>query len=191
MRVIAGLFKGRKLERIETPGIRPTSDRVKEAMFSILNDNILDSIFLDLFAGSGGVGIEAYSRGAAEVVFIDSNPDSIKILKKNLAKIGLMEDIEVYNTDYKIAISKLGSRAKKFDIIFIDPPYNKSIPVEAINKIYEKNILSRNGIIIIEHDIKELMPEKVNIYELHKRKKYGNTQLSFYMIDENDRGGIK
>ena len=191
MRVIAGLLKGRKLERIDTLGIRPTSDRVREAMFSILNNNVLDSIFLDLFAGSGGVGIEAYSRGASEIVFIDSNPDSIKILKKNLFKIGLAEGIEVYNTDYKIAISKLGSRAKKFDIIFIDPPYNKNIPIEAINKIYENDILSRKGIIIIEHDIKEFMPEKVNIYKLHKRKKYGNTQLSFYVNNENDMGGTK
>lgn len=187
MRVIAGLFKGRILERIETQSIRPTSDRVKEAMFSILGDKVINCSFLDLFAGSGSVGIEAYSRGAAEVVFIDSNKDSIKVLRNNLVKIGLKEGIEVYNTDYSNAISKLASRRKIFDIIFLDPPYKQNISFDAIKKIFKNNILSSYGIIIIEQNVKEFTNEEIYTYKLIKKKIYGNTQLSFYVFNEVDR----
>lgn len=187
MRVIAGLLKGRRLERIDTSDIRPTSDMVKESLFSILSDKVINCSFLDLFAGSGSIGIEAYSRGADEVVFIDSSSESIKVLKRNLNKTDLKEGIEVYNTEYSNAINKLGSRSRKFDIIFIDPPYNKCIPVEAMKKIYENNVLHNNGIIVVEHDIRDSMPEKVNSFILYKRKKYGNTQLSFYMSNEDDK----
>ena len=187
MRVIAGLLKGRRLERVDTSDIRPTSDMVKEALFSILSDKVINCSFLDLFAGSGSVGIEAFSRGADEVVFIDSSSESIKVLKRNLNITGLKEGIEVYNTEYSNAINKLGSRSKKFDIIFIDPPYNKCIPVEAMKRIFENNVLSQNGIIVVEHDIRDSMPEEVNSFILHKRKKYGNTHLSFYMNSEDDR----
>lgn len=187
MRVIAGLLKGRRLEKVDTPDIRPTSDMVREALFSILSNEVIDCSFLDLFAGSGGVGIEAYSRGAGEVVFIDSSPESIKVLKRNLIKTNLTEGIEVYNTDYSNAINKLRSRLRKFDIIFIDPPYNKNIPIEAMKKIFENNILYKEGVIIVEHDIKDPIPEVINSFKLHKRKKYGNTQLSFYVINEDDR----
>lgn len=189
MRVIAGLLKSRKLETIDTNYIRPTSDRVKEAMFSIIGDLVVYCRFLDLFAGSGSIGIEAYSRGAAEVVFIDSCPDSVKVLKRNLLKTGLVDkvEIEVHNTDYSNAINKLKRRGKIFDIIFIDPPYNKNIPLEAVEKISENNILSKEGTIIVEHEIRDPMPEKISSYKLHKKKKYGNTQLSFYVVNEDYR----
>ncbi len=189
MRVVAGLLKGRKLETIDTNYIRPTSDRVKEAMFSIIGDLAVHCRFLDLFAGSGSIGIEAYSRGAAEVVFVDSCPDSVKVLKRNLLKTGLVDkvEIEVHNTDYSNAINKLKRRGKIFDIIFIDPPYNKNIPLEAVEKISENNILSKEGTIIVEHEIRHPMPEKISSYILHKKKKYGNTQLSFYVVNEDYR----
>jgi len=187
LRVIAGLLKGRKLLEIKAQNIRPTSDRVKEAMFSILGNRVINCRFLDLFAGSGSVGIEAYSRGADEVIFIDSNKESIKVLKDNLTITGILDSIEVYNTDYSNAINKLTEKKKLFDIIFIDPPYKKDIAYDAVKKIFKSNILSNYGIIIIEQSKKDFVHEKIEAYELVKRKTYGNTLLLFYLSKVVDR----
>lgn len=181
MRIIAGLLKGRRLQGIKAHNIRPTADRVKEALFSILGDRVINCRFLDLFAGSGSIGIEAYSRGAAEVIFIDSSRDSIKALKGNLDKIGLSDSFEIYNTDFSTAIDKLAEKKKLFDIIFIDPPYRKDIVYEAVKKIFKSNILSNCGIIVIEQGIKDIIYEKIEKYDLIKRKSYGDTLLLFYM----------
>ena len=180
MRVIAGFYKGRRLERIQNDSIRPTSDRVKEALFSILGEKIINCRFLDLFAGSGGIGIEAMSRGAEEVIFIDSSWDSIKILKNNLKNIGLEDKAEVYNTSYTNGINKLSLRKKQFDIIYVDPPYKSNFSHNALKRIFKDNILAEYGIIILEHSIKESLEEEIVEYELFKKKTYGNTQLLFY-----------
>lgn len=184
MRIIAGFFKGRKLEKINVEGIRPTSDRVKEALFSILGDAINNSIFLDLFAGSGSIGIEAYSRGAAEVIFVDENRKSIEILKSNLNRVGMEKDIQVFNTDYKNAIYRLASSGKKFDIIYIDPPYKSNIHFEILKIIYSKNILFKTGVIVIEQDSKEPVCEFNEFWSLIKKKNYGKTLLLFYALNE-------
>lgn len=120
MRIIAGELKGRKLQSIDTKLIRPTSDMVREALFSILGNMVVDSRFLDLFAGSGGVGIEAYSRGAKEVVFVDSAMESIRVLKKNLEITKIINETEVIHNDYSIAIDRLSNQGKEFDIVFIE-----------------------------------------------------------------------
>ncbi len=180
MRVIAGFYKGRRLERIQNDSIRPTSDRVKEALFSILGEKIINCRFLDLFAGSGGIGIEAMSRGAEEVIFIDSSWDSIKILKNNLKNIGLEDKAEVYNTSYTNGINKLSLRKKQLDIIYVDPPYKSNFSHNALKRIFKDNILAEYGIIILEHSIKESLEEEIVEYKLFKKKTYGNTQLLFY-----------
>jgi 16S rRNA (guanine966-N2)-methyltransferase len=159
LRVISGEFKGRKLEQIEGMEIRPTSDRVKESLFNILGRRLIDCTFLDLFAGTGGIGIEAYSRGAALVVFNDQSAQSIKVLKSNLNKLNISDKVEVFNTDYLNAINRLGNDKKKFDIIFIDPPYLKGYEKNALVQISEFNMLAEDGIIVVEHDLKDKMPE--------------------------------
>ncbi|MDD2482349.1 MAG: 16S rRNA (guanine(966)-N(2))-methyltransferase RsmD [Lutispora sp.] len=186
MRIIAGELKGRKLERIDTELIRPTSDRVREALFSILGDMVIDSRFLDLFAGSGSVGIEAFSRGAKEVVFVDAGNDSIKVLNSNLQKTNLIEETEIIQADYAATVEKLAYQGRKFDIIFIDPPYKFGIALDAVRKIQEKNLLSKNGVIIVEHGSKDLIPEKIGIFEIFKEKKYGNIRLSLYVIKKKN-----
>lgn len=186
LRIIAGELKGRKLERIDTELIRPTSDRVREALFSILGDMVIDSRFLDLFAGSGSVGIEAFSRGAKEVVFVDAGNDSIKVLNSNLQKTNLIEETEIIQADYAATVEKLAYQGRKFDIIFIDPPYKFGIALDAVRKIQEKNLLSKNGVIIVEHGSKDLIPEKIGIFEIFKEKKYGNICLSLYVIKKKN-----
>jgi 16S rRNA (guanine966-N2)-methyltransferase len=182
LRIIAGELKGRKLQSIDTKLIRPTSDMVREALFSILGNMVVDSRFLDLFAGSGGVGIEAYSRGAKEVVFVDSAMESIRVLKKNLEITKIINEIEVIHNDYSIAIDRLSNQGKEFDIVFIDPPYKMGIEIEAARKIQKKKILAKDGIIIIEHEAKNLMPDTIELLEKIKEKKYGNIRLSLYRI---------
>lgn len=180
MRVIAGEYKGRRLDRIEGTDIRPTSDTVKEALFNILGDAVIDSAFLDLFGGTGGIGIEALSRGARHVVFIDSDIKSIKVLRGNLSRLNIKDCIEVYNVDYSRAISKLHKYGKKFDIIFMDPPYSMGLAESALKAIDDNPVLSQSGYIIVEHDSKEDMPQNVGRLHLYRFKKYGNTVLSFY-----------
>lgn len=182
LRVIAGEYKGRRLDSIEGTDIRPTSDKVKESLFNILGDAVIDSVFLDLFGGTGGVGIEALSRGAKHVVFIDVNSKSIKVLKGNLNHLNIKDNVEIFNTDYKTAICKLNKYNKQFDIIFIDPPYGIGMAESALEEIDNQNILSKSGLIIVEHDSKDEMPERVGKLCLYRIKQYGNTFLSFYEI---------
>lgn len=187
MRVISGQFRGRKLEKLEGMDIRPTSDRVKESLFNMLGARLFDCAFLDLFAGTGGIGIEAYSRGATQVVFIDESAKSIKVLKTNLEKLQIQEQVEVYNTDYINAINKLASDNRKFDIIFIDPPYLKGYAQNALVQLADNKVLKEDAIVIIEHDIQDKMPESAGNLNMQRQKKYGNTMLSLYGI-ANHRG---
>ncbi len=180
MRVIAGSFRGRKLETVDDRTVRPTSDRVKESLFNIISEYIVDSQFLDLFAGSGAIGIEALSRGSANVSFIDSSNDSLKVLKQNLSTLHIEDKIEIYHADYKTAIEKFKLKNIKFNIIFIDPPYSKGMAQDALALIEEAEILSQDGIIAIEHNEKDDMPQSETKLFLFKQKKYGSTKLSFY-----------
>lgn len=182
MRVIAGEFRGRRLDRIEGMDIRPTSDKVKESLFNILGNAVIDSIFLDLFGGTGGIGIEALSRGAKHVVFVDTDIKSIKVLKGNLEHLNIKDNVEVYNTEYSAAISKLYNCKKEFDIIFIDPPYSVGLAQNALKEIDEYPILSPSGLIIVEHDTKDDMPSSLGKLYMYRSKQYGNTTLSFYAI---------
>jgi 16S rRNA (guanine966-N2)-methyltransferase len=184
LRIISGEFRGRKLEKLEGMDIRPTTDRVKESLFNMLGARLFDCVFLDLFAGTGGIGIEAYSRGASKIVFIDESTKSIKVLKSNLEMLMLLDKVEVYNTDYINAINKLALDNRKFDIIFIDPPYLKGFAQNALIHINDNNLINENGIIVIEHDIQDKMPESVGNLNLQRQKKYGNTMLSFFSLTQ-------
>lgn len=159
MRVISGKARGLKLNTIEGDSTRPTRDMVKEALFSILMNEIPNSRFLDLFAGSGAIGIEALSRGADFCMFIDANSKCIKVIKENIEKAKFSEITEVYNTDYKNALNKI--KQNEFDIIYVDPPYNKNMGIDAINIISERDILKENGIIVLETDTNEIVPETI------------------------------
>ena len=178
MRIIAGKRRGLKIETIETDTTRPTKDMVKEALFSILYSQVLDSDFLDLFAGSGAVGIEALSRGANCAYFNDSNPECIKVIKKNLKKSSFEEEAFVYNLDYKEFLNKI--KEFKFDIIFIDPPYNKELGIDSIEIISSYDLLKKNGVLVYETDKIELIPEEIGNFKKFKAKKYGRNVLNFF-----------
>lgn len=175
MRIISGKAKGIRLYSLEGLETRPTLDRVKEALFSKIQFDIEDSCILDLFAGSGGVGIEALSRGAKKVVFCDNSYKAIKIIEQNLEKTKLKENAIVIKKDYLQCLEDLNM---KFDIIFIDPPYKLDYAGIAIEKILELNLLNENGYMILETDDEAKLTENLNV-NLYDIKKYGRVKLMF------------
>lgn len=146
MRIIAGKYKGRKLLDFKGDNIRPTTDRVKETIFNIIQFKVPNAKVIDLFAGTGALGIEAMSRGADEVTLIDSSQDSINLIKSNIAKF--QDKISIVKTDARLYLSRLFEQK---DIFFIDPPYKSELGIEAIKTIIEKDLLSKNGVIVYEH----------------------------------------
>ncbi len=182
MRIVSGSMRGTKLYTLDGMDVtRPTLDRVKESLFNILNFKIKNSIILDLFAGSGALGLEAISRGAEKTYFCDSSFEAIKIINKNIEKTRCKDKTVVIQKDYKKALEKFANDALKFDIIFLDPPYKTDYTKESIKIILEKDLLNEDGIIIIETDIeKEVLEEiqdfSVDIYDV---RKYGRVSLIF------------
>lgn len=182
MRVISGKNRGTKLYTLEGIQTRPTLDRVKESLFNIINFDIPGCIFLDLFAGSGSIGIEAASRGAKKVIMCEKSKDAINIINKNLEKTKLDKEVILYKEDFETCINKLKD---KVDIIFLDPPYKTDYAVKAIEKLLKMNLIKENTIIIIETDIERKVEndiEKFNLVEYDK-KKYGRAHLLFYKLD--------
>ena len=174
MRVISGKSRGTSLFSLEGLHTRPTTDRVKEAMFSIINFYLQDALVLDLFAGSGALGTEALSRGAKKCVFVENDRKAMEIVEKNLKKTNLIVDAELKFSDYK---NYLNSETRQFDVILLDPPYNKKMCDGALEIIYSKNLLKDDGVILCETDFNETIETGFN---LKKEYKYGNTKLSVY-----------
>ncbi|SHJ58635.1 16S rRNA (guanine(966)-N(2))-methyltransferase RsmD [Tepidibacter formicigenes] len=184
MRVISGSARGLKLKSPKGMDVRPTTDRVKESVFNIINNRLIDSFVLDIFSGTGSLGIEALSRGAQKCTFIDSSKESIKVIKENIEKARVNDKSEVILSDAISAINKLGVRRDKFDIIFMDPPYLKNLIEPVLEEISKKNILEEDGIIIVEHDTKDELLEEINNLYKYREKKYGNTTISFFALEE-------
>ena len=178
MRVVAGKARGLTLKTLDGETTRPTRDMVRESLFNILSNRITDCVFLDLFAGSGAIGIEALSRGAQKAYFTDLNKESIKIITENIKKAKMLDDAVVIQGDYLNTLDRI--QDEKFDIIFLDPPYNKGMGVLAIKKIYEKSLLNDGGIIIYETDKSEDIPEEIMKYKRYDYRKYGRNILNFY-----------
>lgn len=175
MRVIGGSAKGQRLHSLPGESTRPTLDRIKESIFNMIQLYVLDAKVLDLFAGSGALGIEALSRGAAECCFVDGQRDSIQVISDNLAKTKLTAGSSVLSMDYQRALTTFKGQGKTFDLIFLDPPYKKGLAGEALRLIEKEDLLSPRGLIIVEQDHRETLTTSEEQYLLWKEKKYGNT----------------
>ncbi|MBB2507577.1 16S rRNA (guanine(966)-N(2))-methyltransferase RsmD [Staphylococcus cohnii] len=171
MRVISGIHKSKPLESMEGRNTRPTMDKVKEGIFNSLHE--VSGIGLDLFAGSGALGIEALSRGMEKVIFVDQNFKAIKIIKANLQHLNISDQAEVYKNNADRALKALSKRAMQFDVIFLDPPYDKGLIDEALDGIIKFNLLKENGIIVCEFNHKEEIDTKS--FHVIKRYHYGLT----------------
>lgn len=181
MRVITGSARGRKLETLEGLDVRPTGEKVKEAIFSSIQFEIEGANVLDLFAGSGQLGIEALSRGANKCWFCDSSASSVAIVKRNLETTKLSDQAVVSLSDYKTFLSIVNA---KFDIVFLDPPYALDV-IEEILAALENKV--NDGIkIIYEHGTEKQLPKKVGKFKLSKEYKYSKTAVTVYTLEEND-----
>ena len=174
MRVIAGKYRGKKLKEFSLTTTKPTLDRVKESLFSSIQFDLIDASVLDLFSGTGALGIESLSRGANSVEFVDCNNEAIKIINQNLS--GIDGSVKVTKSDYMSYLNQVKSEGKKYDIILLDPPYNTDYGINAINYILDNDLLSEKGIIMYEKSNSTPFMLNVEGYN-YKSKKYGTVEL--------------
>lgn len=180
MRVIGGNARGRRLKVPKGQSLRPTAARVKEALFNILPRDLSGIKFLDLFAGTGNVTIEALSRGAAEAILVDSSPESGNVIRENLRRLRLMDRTKVWITPVARALRLLARRGEKFDMIFLDPPYEHKLVEATLKIIAHGGLLRDSGILIAEHSVRETTESRYDGLVLHDRRRYGSTLLSFF-----------
>jgi len=180
LRVIAGAAKKRRLKAPRGLKVRPTSDRVKEALFNILGPLVEGSNFLDLFAGTGSVGIEALSRGARRAVFVEKNIENINVIKENLSITGLGNGARLVCLSVAQALPLLGREGVKYELIFIDPPYFKGLVSGTLSGIARNGLLKPGGTVVVESSNKDLLPREAFFLRLFRQEKYGDTLLSFY-----------
>ena len=185
LRIIAGKARGHKLIPPATMETRPTLDRVKEAMFSTIQLYIPEGVVVDVFAGTGSLGLEAASRGASEVYLCDKSDTTFPLLKENVKNLKFEDFCFPIKTDAYVGLKNLANKGKKFDIIFIDPPYCKEMIPEAMKIVEENNLLKEDGIIVTKIDSIEEIYEGYNNIKLSKSKKYGNTTVCYYKYEEN------
>jgi 16S rRNA (guanine966-N2)-methyltransferase len=185
MRVITGEYRGRRLASVKGANIRYTADSVKKSLFSILRDTVPGARFLDLYAGSGNVGIEAISRGAESVAFVDSNRACARTISANLELCAISPEpprIMLLNMGMSRAMEYFRRHNIQFDLIFLDPPYRRGLVGKSLKEISDCGILSANGEIIAEHDVREDAPEQLGRLVMTRQKRYGTTVLSFYAL---------
>ena len=179
VRVISGYLKGRKLEGYMVETTRPTMDRVKESMFASVQDYIGESIVLDLFCGTGSLGIEAISMGASKCYFVDNNKNIINYLNKNISNLNIKDKCNVVQKDYKEALLYFKNNNIKFNIILVDAPYKMEVMEEVINLISEYKLLHENGILILEYSFDKLEENYNNLKQI-RHKKYSDKFVSIY-----------
>ncbi len=180
MRIIGGEFRGRRLKTLKSVKMRPTPMRVKEALFNVLGNRIVGSSFLDLYAGSGQIGIEALSRGAKEVVFIDNHPSALRLIHANLGFLPSEEGLKIPRNNVLRAISSLSKEKKKFDIIFLDPPYQSRLAKNTLQALAKSDILKTTTLVIAEHYKSLDLEREINSLIQIRQERYGDTVLTFY-----------
>lgn len=179
MRIISGKARGTKLYTLEGIHTRPTLDRVKESLFNIIQNELQEAVVIDLFAGSGALALESLSRGARSAVLSDDSIEAIRIIKKNIEKTHFEDCTTVIHKDYKRALNQITEKA---DIVFVDPPYEKNIAVDAVSRIIEKDLLTKDGLIVLEtdqleRDQKQL--EQIKNIRIKDLREYGRVKLIF------------
>lgn len=179
MRVISGYLKGRNIDGYNIIGTRPTMDRVKESMFASIQNYTKESIVLDLFSGSGSLGIEAISMGASKCYFVDNNREIIKVLNKNITNLNIKDKTVVINKDYKEALLYFKNNNIKFNIVLVDAPYQMKVMNEVIELINKYDLLYDNGILLLEYS-SDILKENYDKLTLLKSKKYSDKYVNIY-----------
>jgi len=179
MRIISGTSKGRKLVTPRSQSLRPTSDRVKESMFNILQDDIVGKVVLDLFAGTGNLGIEALSRGAKKTIFVEKGRQALRLIQRNLTQFGLESQSEILPKDANRAIGILKQKGESFDLILMDPPYQKGLIQKTLMTLNSHQIYHKDSILVIEHNRREPLSTVMEGWNLIRQRRIGDTLISF------------
>ena len=183
MRVIAGKYRSRILKGPGMLRLRPTSDRLRETLFNVLGPSLEDSLFVDIFAGTGAVGIEAISRGAREAIFIESNVKAARLIRENLAALDILAGAELLEADAIHGLEKLATRRLLADFIFLDPPYEKTDEyLRVLEFLDASHLVAPRGIVIVEHFCKQELPERFVRLECTRQLGQGDAVLSFYRL---------
>jgi 16S rRNA (guanine966-N2)-methyltransferase len=188
VRVIAGTAKGRRLTTLRTLALRPTPDRVRQALFNILGVQIDAAAILDLFAGSGANGLEALSRGARLAVLVEAHEPACRVIEKNLRLCGLHEQGLVWCRDVLDALPALSRQGHMFDVIFLDPPYRTSLVEDTLQQLSDGRLLTPQGQVIAEHFFKRVLPEHYGRLRRVRVVRFGDVALSFYRVDDREVG---
>jgi 16S rRNA (guanine966-N2)-methyltransferase len=182
MRVIAGKYRSRRLKGPENLRLRPTSDRLRETLFNILGPSVDDSLFVDLYAGTGAIGIEAVSRGARETIFIESHVASARLVRQNLEALGIRSGVDVIEADVVKGLKNLVARHLVADFIFLDPPYEGEEHLRVLEFLDESHLVAPYGLVIVEHHCSLELPERFDRLERTRLLEQGDAALSFYRL---------
>ncbi|SER51374.1 16S rRNA (guanine(966)-N(2))-methyltransferase RsmD [Salisediminibacterium halotolerans] len=180
MRVISGERKGMRLKSVAGQGTRPTSDRVREALFNMIGPYFNGGRILDLFSGSGALSIEALSRGIDEALLVEIDKSAIKTIRENIEQAQYKSKCTVYKTDAKAALNKVGKNGEQFDIVFLDPPYNADELPSLLDLIDSNNLLSERGWIVCEHEKGLDLPDRAVTFARKRTQNYGNTSVTIF-----------
>ena len=184
MRVIAGNARGQRLKAPKGREVRPTADRVKEALFNLIAAELEGARVLDLFAGTGNLAIEALSRGAAQAILVDSSPASMRLIRENLKRLHFTERADTWVAPVSRVLRAMARRSESFDIIFLDPPYGQRLIEETLALIARGKLLRETGIIVAEHSVRDEIGARYDSLARRDQRRYGDTLLSFFRLDE-------
>ena len=186
MRILGGKVKGRKLMAVKTGGIRPTRDNVKESIFSMIRGSVEGGVVLDLFAGTGNLGLEALSQGAKKAVFVEKGKAPLKALARNIGLCGFQDRAEVISMDAEGALKVLMRRAEKVDLVFIDPPYGSGYVDKTLRFISAHDMVSDGGMVVVEHGSAETPAAQWGRMSLRKQKRHGDTVISIFQYGSSE-----
>ncbi len=181
MRIVAGAFRGRRLKTPKSMGIRPTTDRVREAVFSIIASDVPQAHVLDLFAGTGAMGLEALSRGAESAVFVDQGAEAVGLVRANIEVCGVRDRARILATSVTHAIRKLAGEGGAFEVIFMDPPYGKGFLEKTLSELHR--VAYPSTLVVAEHHVRDVSPAQWEGWVKARERRYGDTAISFYEKD--------
>lgn len=179
LRIIGGDLKGRKLYSVRDMSIRPTADKLRESIFNILSQRVLSSVVLDLFAGTGALGIEALSRGAESVVFVDNRKAALSVLKRNIDLCMLDQRANIVKWNIRQNLNCIRLKKQNFDLVFLDPPYEKNLIKSTLFNLDKSHSLKNEACIVVEHSLFEPIPKDLFVFDIFDQRKYGKTLVSF------------
>jgi 16S rRNA (guanine966-N2)-methyltransferase len=183
VRVIAGKFRSRRLKGPGALALRPTSDRLRETLFNILGPAVEDSLFVDLYAGTGAIGIEAISRGARQTIFVESHPKAGRLIRENLATLKILSAFELIEADVLVGLRNIAGRHLLADFVFLDPPYERTEePLRVLEFLDRSRLVAPQGLVIVEHRSGMKTPDRLNRLECTRQLEQGDATLSFYRL---------